>query len=89
MNLLLAEVAQATQRLADAGVPSPRNDAEELAAFVHGVELTHWNGIPVARAVALEGERSRGANDGARRALGVMRLSCRSRLPTKRSSSGP
>ncbi|MGI5136906.1 MULTISPECIES: peptide chain release factor N(5)-glutamine methyltransferase [unclassified Streptomyces] len=35
--MLLAEVAQATQRLADAGVPSPRNDAEELAAFVHGV----------------------------------------------------
>ncbi|MFI1155529.1 peptide chain release factor N(5)-glutamine methyltransferase [Streptomyces sioyaensis] len=44
MNLLLAEVAQATQRLADAGVPSPRFDAEELAAFVHGVkrgELHH------------------------------------------------
>ena len=37
-SLLLAEVAQATQRLADAGVPSPRNDAEELAAFVHGVK---------------------------------------------------
>jgi len=44
VNLLLAEVAQATQRLADAGVPSPRFDAEELAAFVHGVkrgELHH------------------------------------------------
>ncbi|WP_030201929.1 peptide chain release factor N(5)-glutamine methyltransferase [Streptomyces sp. NRRL S-87] len=38
MNLLLAEVAQATQRLAAAGVPSPRFDAEELAAFVHGVK---------------------------------------------------
>jgi release factor glutamine methyltransferase len=36
-SVLLAEVAQATQRLADAGVPSPRFDAEELAAFVHGV----------------------------------------------------
>ncbi|MFS8198834.1 peptide chain release factor N(5)-glutamine methyltransferase [Streptomyces sp. CWNU-52B] len=36
--MLLAEVAQATQRLAVAGVPSPRNDAEELAAFVHGVK---------------------------------------------------
>ncbi|MFF7334118.1 peptide chain release factor N(5)-glutamine methyltransferase [Streptomyces sp. NPDC090306] len=36
--MLLAEVAQATQRLADAGVPSPRNDAEELAAYVHGVK---------------------------------------------------
>ncbi|MFF3497191.1 peptide chain release factor N(5)-glutamine methyltransferase [Streptomyces sp. NPDC002795] len=36
--MLLAEVAQATQRLADAGVPSPRNDAEELASYVHGVK---------------------------------------------------
>lgn len=37
-GLLITEVAQATQRLADAGVPSPRFDAEELAAFVHGVK---------------------------------------------------
>ncbi|MGW7295014.1 peptide chain release factor N(5)-glutamine methyltransferase [Streptomyces xiamenensis] len=37
-SLLLAEVARATQRLADAGVPSPRFDAEELAAYVHGTE---------------------------------------------------
>ncbi|MFG2723010.1 peptide chain release factor N(5)-glutamine methyltransferase [Streptomyces sp. NPDC048416] len=43
-SVLLAEVAQATQRLADAGVPSPRFDAEELAAHIHGVkrgELHH------------------------------------------------
>jgi release factor glutamine methyltransferase len=38
VNLLLAEVAQATQRLAAAGVPSPRFDAEELAAYVHDVK---------------------------------------------------
>jgi release factor glutamine methyltransferase len=38
VNLLLAEVAQATQRLAAAGVPSPRFDAEELAAFIHDVK---------------------------------------------------
>lgn len=37
-GLLLSEVARATQRLADAGVPSPRFDAEELAASVHGVK---------------------------------------------------
>ncbi len=37
MNLLLDEVALATERLAEAGVPSPRHDAEELAAAVHGV----------------------------------------------------
>src|SRR5690606_37246631 len=46
VNLLLAEVAQATQRLADAGVPSPRTDAEELAAFVHGVKRGELHNVP-------------------------------------------
>jgi release factor glutamine methyltransferase len=45
VNVLLAEVAQATQRLADAGVPSPRFDAEELAAFVHGVKRGELHGV--------------------------------------------
>ncbi|QKV92549.1 peptide chain release factor N(5)-glutamine methyltransferase [Streptomyces sp. NA02950] len=45
MNVLLAEVAQATQRLAAAGVPSPRFDAEELAAFVHGVKRGELHGV--------------------------------------------
>ncbi|MGP3924802.1 peptide chain release factor N(5)-glutamine methyltransferase [Streptomyces sp. 8N616] len=48
MNVLLAEVAQATQRLADAGVPSPRFDAEELAAFVHGVRRGELHAVPDA-----------------------------------------
>jgi release factor glutamine methyltransferase len=48
VNLLLAEVAQATQRLADAGVPSPRFDAEELAAFVHGVKRGELHTVPDA-----------------------------------------
>ncbi|GAA2399536.1 peptide chain release factor N(5)-glutamine methyltransferase [Streptomyces glaucosporus] len=46
MNVLLAEVAQATQRLADAGVPSPRFDAEELAAYVHGVKRGELHRVP-------------------------------------------
>jgi release factor glutamine methyltransferase len=37
LNLLLSEVALAAVRLAEAGVGSPRADAEELAAWVHGV----------------------------------------------------
>jgi release factor glutamine methyltransferase len=45
-SLLLAEVARATQRLADAGVPSPRFDAEELAAFVHGTERSGLHAVP-------------------------------------------
>lgn len=65
MNLLLSEVARATHRLADAGIPSPRADAEELAAFVHGVargqlhtvrdgefDASYWAGI--ARRAARE-----------------------------------
>ncbi|PNE38935.1 SAM-dependent methyltransferase [Streptomyces noursei] len=43
--MLLAEVAQATQRLADAGVPSPRFDAEELAAHVHGVKRSQLHTV--------------------------------------------
>lgn len=35
--MLRAEIAQAALRLAEAGVGSPRHDAEELAAWVHGV----------------------------------------------------
>ncbi|MEV5593224.1 peptide chain release factor N(5)-glutamine methyltransferase [Streptomyces sp. NPDC052496] len=46
--MLLAEVAQATQRLADAGVPSPRFDAEELAAHVHGVKRGELHRVPDA-----------------------------------------
>ena len=48
MNLLLAEVARATQRLAAAGVPSPRFDAEELAAHVHGVKRGELHSVPDA-----------------------------------------
>jgi release factor glutamine methyltransferase len=45
-NLLLAEVARATRRLADAGVSSPRFDAEELAAWVHGVSRGELYKVP-------------------------------------------
>ncbi|RMI36185.1 peptide chain release factor N(5)-glutamine methyltransferase [Streptomyces triticirhizae] len=46
--MLLAEVARATQRLADAGVPSPRFDAEELAAHVHDTERSRLHSVPDA-----------------------------------------
>jgi release factor glutamine methyltransferase len=45
MTLLLDEVARATARLADAGVPSPRHDAEELAAWVHGVSRRQLHAV--------------------------------------------
>lgn len=37
MSLLLDEIAVAAARLAEAGVDSPRADAEQIAAHVHGV----------------------------------------------------
>ncbi|WP_026415858.1 peptide chain release factor N(5)-glutamine methyltransferase [Actinomadura oligospora] len=46
MNLLLDEIARATARLADAGVASPRADAEELAAAVHEVSRAELHTVP-------------------------------------------
>ncbi|WP_283137261.1 peptide chain release factor N(5)-glutamine methyltransferase [Rhizohabitans arisaemae] len=46
MSLLLDEIALATTRLAEAGVPSPRADAEELAAFVHRVRRSELHLVP-------------------------------------------
>ncbi|MCP2335006.1 peptide chain release factor N(5)-glutamine methyltransferase [Actinomadura rupiterrae] len=53
MNLLLDEIARATARLADAGVASPRADAEELAAAVHKVSRAELHTVPDAAFDAL------------------------------------
>ncbi|MEV4252030.1 peptide chain release factor N(5)-glutamine methyltransferase [Spirillospora sp. NPDC049652] len=53
MNLLLDEIARATARLADAGVASPRADAEELAAAVHQVGRAELHTVPDAAFDAL------------------------------------
>jgi release factor glutamine methyltransferase len=47
-HLLSDEIARATARLAAAGIPSPRADAEELAAFVHGVKRSELHAVPDA-----------------------------------------
>jgi release factor glutamine methyltransferase len=46
LNLLLSEVALAAARLAEAGVDSPRADAEELAAWTHGVTRGQLHTVP-------------------------------------------
>ncbi|HLI37349.1 MAG TPA: peptide chain release factor N(5)-glutamine methyltransferase [Streptosporangiaceae bacterium] len=46
MNLLLDEVALAAGRLAEAGVESPRADAEQIAAHVHGVRRSELHTVP-------------------------------------------
>ncbi|GII82953.1 release factor glutamine methyltransferase [Sphaerisporangium siamense] len=53
MTLLMDEIALATARLAEAGVPSPRTDAEEIAAFVHGVRRGQLHTVPDAEFDAL------------------------------------
>ncbi len=46
MTLLLDEIAIATARLAEAGVESPRTDAEVIAAHVHGVRRGELHLVP-------------------------------------------
>jgi release factor glutamine methyltransferase len=46
MSLLLDEVALAAQRLAEAGVESPRTDAELIAASVHNVRRGQLHTVP-------------------------------------------
>ncbi len=48
MTLLLDEVAVAAARLAEAGVESPRTDAELIAAHVHGVARGALHTVPDA-----------------------------------------
>ncbi len=47
---------------------------EFRASLEHPVVVTHWNGVPMATAVARSGERSSGANRAARMARGLDRL---------------
>jgi release factor glutamine methyltransferase len=49
MSLLMSEIAVAAARLAEAGVESPRADAELLAAHRHGVPRGELHRVPDAR----------------------------------------
>jgi release factor glutamine methyltransferase len=46
VNLLLDEIRRATARLAEADVESPRADAEQIAAHVHGVRRAELHAVP-------------------------------------------
>ena len=52
--------------------------AEIDESFRFGVEVTHWNGVPIARAVERFAERMPGANPEARRARAVQWFTVRS-----------
>lgn len=45
--------------------------------FVPGVEVTHWNGIPIDRAVEINADREAGSNEPARHVRGLDRMTVR------------
>ena len=55
-----------------------RSDAEKRAwqrqGFVNGVEVTHWNGVPIARAVDRHADQETGGRPDARRARTIESL---------------
>jgi hypothetical protein len=50
----------------------------EDASFKRGILLTHWNGIPIDRAVELNADREAGSNLDARHARGLASMTIRS-----------
>ena len=58
-------------------VVSKVSEGFEHPDFGVGVRVTHWNGIPIGRAVELEGDREAGGNPDAREARGLESLTLR------------
>lgn len=50
----------------------------ETTTFKVGVEVTHWNGTPISRAIELNADREAGSNPAARQAQGLAGLTQRS-----------
>jgi len=48
--------------------------------FTRGVEVTHWNGVPIGRAVEIAASYHAGSNDAARHARGVDGLTARAMI---------
>ena len=55
-----------------------RRRATSAPPFGAGCEITHWNGMPIARAVAVNGDRFAGSNTAAHLARGLDSLTIRS-----------
>ncbi|HKA22399.1 MAG TPA: S41 family peptidase [Blastocatellia bacterium] len=53
------------------------NAGEEVLSFKPGVEVLYWNGVPIRRAIELNGESQAGSNIGARFARGLDNLTIR------------
>ncbi len=59
-----------------AGTPGEQAEFER-AGFAEGVEVTHWNGVPMARAVELYADRETGGRSDARKARALESLTFR------------
>jgi len=64
-------------RIARKFVRSGRNAAPEVVSFRPGVEVLAWNGVPIRRAVEINGETQAGSNPQARFARGLDSLTTR------------
>jgi C-terminal processing protease CtpA/Prc len=64
-------------RIARKFVRPNRNAALEVGSFQPGVELIAWNGVPIRRAIELNGEKQAGSNLEARFARGLDSLTSR------------
>lgn len=64
-------------RIARKFVRSSQNAAPEVVAFQPGVEVLAWNGVPIRRAVEINGESQAGSNPEARFARGLDSLTTR------------
>ena len=77
LPFLLKELTEDGRRRYLVG-PRTAGQAELGDSFRFGVEITHWNGVPIARAVERFAERIPGANPAARHARAVDRFAFRS-----------
>ena len=65
-----------TRTAISGGVPTLSDDGRE-ARFERGVEVLAWNGLPIARAIEINGEAQAGSNPDARFARGLDNLTIR------------
>ena len=64
-------------RIAEQFYRSLPNGGPEVVAFEPGVEVLYWNGVPINRAIELNGESQAGSNIDARFARGLDNLTIR------------
>jgi len=78
LPFLLKEFTEAGKRRYLVSRRAPNQPELDLASFRFGVEVTHWSGVPIARAIDRFADRMPGANADARHARAVEQFTVRS-----------